>query len=93
MNNEWSLETFAMQLIYMTSALISKETEEFLSNLVVTKTVQAKIDRLEGIVSFRRPKDPNDVLNDWSHNINSLMTLVNKTTHLITKEEMVHRMQ
>lgn len=72
--------------------LTEAETEEFLSNLVVKKTVQAKIDRLAGTVSFERPKDPNDVLNDWSHNINLLMTLVNKTTHLITKEEMVHRL-
>jgi len=71
--------------------LTDSETEEFLSNLVVNKTVEAKIDRLEGIVSFRRPKDPNDVLNEWSHNINQLMSLVGKTTHLITKEEMVHR--
>lgn len=60
--------------------------------MVVKKTVQAKIDRLAGTVSFERPKDPNDVLNDWSYNINLLMTLVNKTTHLITKEEMVHRL-
>lgn len=73
--------------------LTEDETEEFLSNLVVKKSVQAKIDRLDGIVSFERPKDPNDVLNDWSHNINSLMNLVNKTTHLITKEGMVHGLQ
>jgi len=71
--------------------LTESEAEEFLSNLVVNKTVMAKMDRLEGIVSFRRPKDPNDVLNEWSHNINKLMGLVGKTTHLITKEEMVHR--
>jgi len=75
------------QLLDLTEA----ETEEFLSNLVVNKTVQAKIDRLEGIINFQRPKDPNDVLNDWSYNINKLMSLVGKTTHLIVKEEMVHR--
>ena len=54
-------------------------------------TVTAKIDRLAGVINFRRPKDPNDILNEWSQNINSLMSLVNKTTHLITKEEMVHK--
>ncbi|XP_074648032.1 26S proteasome non-ATPase regulatory subunit 12-like [Tubulanus polymorphus] len=69
------------------------EAEEFLSNLVVNKTVQAKINRLDGIVNFAQPKDPNDLLNDWSHNINTLMNLVNKTTHLITKEEMIHKLQ
>lgn len=71
---------------------ILQETEEFLSNLVVSKTVQAKIDRLDGIINFQQQKDPNDILNDWSHNINSLMQLVNKTNHLITKEEMVHKL-
>ena len=59
---------------------------------MVNKTVQAKIDRLAGIVYFTHQKDPNDILNDWSHNINTLMNLVNKTNHLITKEEMVHKM-
>ncbi|KAL4240432.1 26S proteasome non-ATPase regulatory subunit 12 [Mactra antiquata] len=72
--------------------LTEAEIEEFLSNLVVSKTIQAKIDRLEGIVNFTRQKDPNDLLNDWSFNINTLMSLVNKTNHLITKEEMVHKL-
>lgn len=67
------------------------ETEEVLSTLVVNKTVWAKVDRLAGIVSFSQQKDPNDVLNDWSHNLNSLMHLLSKTTHLINKEEMVHK--
>ena len=72
--------------------LTEGEAEEFLSNLVVNKTVTAKMDRLAGMVSFSATKDPNDILNDWSNNINTLMNLVNKTTHLITKEEMVHKL-
>ena len=69
------------------------ESEEFLSNLVVNKTIYAKVDRLAGIINFQRPKDPNDLLNDWSQKLNSLMSLVNKTTHLIAKEEMIHNLQ
>lgn len=69
------------------------ESEEFLSSLVVSKTIYAKVDRLAGIINFQRPKDPNDLLNDWSHKLNSLMSLVNKTTHLIAKEEMIHNLQ
>ncbi|KAH0629306.1 hypothetical protein JD844_011269, partial [Phrynosoma platyrhinos] len=69
------------------------ESEEFLSNLVVNKTIFAKVDRLAGIINFQRPKDPNNLLNDWSHKLNSLMALVNKTTHLIAKEEMIHNLQ
>ncbi|KAJ8888512.1 hypothetical protein PR048_008003 [Dryococelus australis] len=68
-----------------------EETEEFLSNLVVNKTVMAKTDRPAGVVSFTQNKDPSDVLNEWSSHLNTLMQLVNKTTHLINKEEMVHK--
>lgn len=68
-----------------------QETEDFLSNLVVNKTVQAKTDRLAGVVCFTQNKDPNDVLNEWSNHLNSLMQIVNKTTHLINKEEMIHK--
>lgn len=67
------------------------ETEEILSNLVVNKTVWAKVDRLAGVISFSQQKDPSEVLNDWSHDLNSLMQLLSKTTHLINKEEMVHK--
>ncbi|XP_022692679.1 26S proteasome non-ATPase regulatory subunit 12-like [Varroa jacobsoni] len=68
------------------------ETEQTLSNLVASKVVYAKVDRLSNIVHFvRQQKDPEQVLNDWSHNVNSLMKLLSRTTHLINKEEMVHR--
>jgi len=71
--------------------LTEKETEDFLSKLVVSKTIYAKIDRPAKVVSFQAPRDPNQVLNDWSYDINSLLGLLEKTTHLISKEEMVHR--
>lgn len=70
--------------------LSQEETEEFLSSLVVNKTIHAKIDRLVGIVTFEKKKDPNDILNEWSNNLNTLMSTINKTTHLINKEEMVY---
>lgn len=70
--------------------LTEAETEEFLSNLVTNKTISGKIDRLAGIVTFEHQKDINEVLNDWSFNLNTLMNSINKTTHLINKEEMVH---
>lgn len=70
--------------------LTESETEEFLSNLVTNKTINGKIDRLAGIVTFENQKDINQVLNDWSYNLNNLMGYINKTTHLINKEEMVY---
>jgi len=72
--------------------LTKEEAEEYLSNLVTSKTVFAKIDRPAGIVVFRPPKDASDTLNVWSHDISELMGLLNKTTHLITKEQMVHQL-
>lgn len=68
--------------------LSSDEAEEVLSYMVVNKTIWAKVDRLEGIVNFSAQKHPNETLNDWSRNLNTLMTLVGKTNHLINKEEM-----
>ena len=77
------------------------------------KLVEAKVDRLEGIVHFTKNQDPNEMLNDWyvfffllfrfdksfinlfsffrSTNISDLMGLVLKSTHLINREEMVHK--
>jgi len=69
-----------------------EESETFLSDLVTSKTVYAKIDRPAGIVVFRPPKDASDTLNEWSRDVSELMNLLNKTTHLITKEQMVHQL-
>lgn len=71
--------------------LTPQETEDTLSSLVVKKTVWAKVDRLEEIVSFSAYKDPSDVLNDWSHDISSLMQQICKVNHLINKEEMINQ--
>lgn len=71
--------------------LTQPETEESLSALVVSKTIWAKIDRSLGVINFEQSKDPNEVLNDWSTNIDSLMNLVGKMNHLINKEEMIHQ--
>jgi len=69
-----------------------EESETFLSDLVTSKTVYAKIDRPAGIVVFRPPKDSSDTLNAWSRDVSELMNLLNKSTHLITKEQMVHQL-
>jgi len=68
-----------------------EDTEQLLSNMVVDKSVQAKIDRPSGVVEFSVAKSVNEVLNEWSFGLNDLMKLVNNTTHLINKEQMVHK--
>lgn len=71
-------------------SLTQQECEDVLSSLVNSKTIFAKIDRPAGLVSFRAPQLPSDRLNDWASSTNSLMQLVDKATHVIAKEKIVH---
>ncbi|KAL6882954.1 PCI domain-containing protein [Trichoderma longibrachiatum] len=73
--------------------LAEDETEKYISELVTSKTVYAKIDRPARIVNFAKPRDADDVLNEWSHNMKSLLGLLERIDHLITKEEMMARIQ
>ncbi|KAL7925821.1 PCI domain-containing protein [Trichoderma austrokoningii] len=73
--------------------LAEDETEKYISELVTSKTVYAKIDRPARIVSFAKPRDADDVLNEWSHNMKSLLGHLERIDHLITKEEMMARIQ
>ena len=61
------------------------EAETYLSQLVTQKTVYAKIDRPARIISFAEPRDADDVLNEWSGNMKSLLGLLERIDHLITK--------
>jgi 26S proteasome regulatory subunit N5 len=72
-------------------SLSIQETEKHLSEMVVSMSLIAKIDRPAGIVSFRFAKDSNGMLNSWAINIEKLLDLVEKTCHQIHKETMVHR--
>lgn len=62
------------------------KTEEFVSKMVQNKIIQAKIDRIDGIIRFIKSKEPNDVLNSWSSDTSTLLSLVEKSVHLINKE-------
>jgi 26S proteasome regulatory subunit N5 len=73
--------------------LTEEETEKYISELVCSKTVFARIDRPAQIVIFSKPRDVDDVLNEWSHNMKSLLGLLERVDHLITKEEMMARIQ
>ncbi len=73
--------------------LSEEETEKYLSELVTAKTVYAKIDRPAGVVSFEKKRDADEVLNEWSGNMKSLLGFLERIDHLITKEEMMARIQ
>lgn len=75
------------------------ETEKFLCNLIVKKSINAKIDRLTGIVRFNQPhfnaanekptncQPKQNILEDWLQQVSLLMKLIDHTTHLINKEK------
>eukprot|EP00124_Ichthyophonus_hoferi_P003799 Ihof_evm7s355 gene=Ihof_evmTU7s355 len=86
--NEHNLRVIAKCYTRITTSRLSTlleltedETEEHVSRLVTSKMVYAKIDRPAGIVNFRAPQDPNELLNEWVGNINKLMSLVEHSTH------------
>jgi 26S proteasome regulatory subunit N5 len=59
--------------------LTPQQAEETLSRLVVAGTVWARIDRPAGIVNFRNKRGAEDVMNDWSSDMQKLLGLVEKT--------------
>lgn len=71
--------------------LTEEETEKYISQLVTSKTIYAKIDRPARLVNFSKPRDADDVLNEWSSDMKSLLGLLERIDHLITKEEMMAR--
>ncbi|KJX99262.1 26s proteasome non-atpase regulatory subunit 12 like protein [Zymoseptoria brevis] len=73
--------------------LPASETEKYISDLVTSKTIYARIDRPAQIVSFEKKRDADEVLNEWSGNMKSLLGLLERIDHLITKEEMMARIQ
>ncbi|KAG2374605.1 hypothetical protein C9374_010665 [Naegleria lovaniensis] len=67
------------------------EVEGFISRMVTNKTINAKMDRLQGVIVFKQVQngEDNDVLNSWAHDIVKLLQLVEKSNHLINKEYMI----
>ncbi|KAF8140435.1 hypothetical protein EV363DRAFT_1501513 [Boletus edulis] len=59
--------------------LTPQQTEETLARLVVSKTIWARVDRPTGIVKFTPKQSAEDVMNDWSSDMQRLLGLVEKT--------------
>lgn len=69
--------------------LNAEAAETFTSKMVSTKTITAKIDRIDNIITFSQQVPENtDILNNWTHDISDLLNLVEKSNHLINKEKM-----
>ena len=77
--------------------LSAEDTESTLTQLIVDTTISAKIDRYTGVVVFvkndMKRVDEHVLLNQWSSQIDSLLSLMVKTNHMIAKEEMAQTMK
>lgn len=74
------------QLVGVSQELAEKE----IGDMVVNKRIQAKINRMQGIVVFQKSKQTNDILNDWNYDIRSMLDKIETTCHLINREKVVH---
>mmetsp|Transcript_22266 Transcript_22266/g.39999 ORF Transcript_22266/g.39999 Transcript_22266/m.39999 type:complete len:475 (-) Transcript_22266:233-1657(-) len=70
-------------------SLTTAETEKHISQMVSNGTLYAKIDRPKDIVRFMKKRCEEEVLSDWAADIKTLLGLVDETTYLIHKENMV----
>ncbi|KAI6226183.1 26S proteasome non-ATPase regulatory subunit 12 [Aphelenchoides fujianensis] len=68
------------------------EMETFLCKLIVTGVIpDAKIHRPSRIINLRARKANVETLDTWGSNVKKLTDILNKVSHLVSKEEMVHR--
>jgi len=84
-------ERISMKRLTELLNLSELDVEKFISELVSAKTIYAKMNRPKGIVSFRRRQDPNEVLNEWAGDVNHLLSILERTSHMIHKEQMIHQ--
>ena len=57
--------------------------------MVSNGSLYAKIDRPKDIVRFNKTRSSEEVLSDWAGDIKTLLHLVDETSYLIQKENMV----
>lgn len=67
------------------------ELEKNVATLVSEGSLYARVDRPANQVSFAKPKVAEEALSDWAADITELLHLVERTTHLINKEQMLHK--
>merc|ERR1719436_563584 len=67
------------------------QTEKYVSKMVTEKELFARINRLDGIIRFRRKQTENEMLNSWKADTDKLLDLVDLTCHQIHKEMVIHK--
>lgn len=69
------------------------DTETYLCRLITDHMISGKIDRLSGTVLFKKPLSPEETLNVWASKTDALLSLMVRTNHAISKEEMTKAIQ
>ena len=69
--------------------LTKEQTEAFLLSLVTTKTIYAKIDRVDDVVVFEHVQNPVDIAEAWNERVDHAAALVDRVCHLVAKERMI----
>ena len=64
-----------------------KEVELQICEMINNQLIKGKIDRIDGVVNFRLVRSDNEILDEWVHDVNSLLNLVDSTCNLIHREE------
>lgn len=72
--------------------LTPAHTEAFLMAMVANKSLYAKMDRVDGLVVFEARKNTADVMASWNAAVERSVALLDKASHLITKERMLYNM-
>ena len=63
-----------------------------IGDMVVNKRIQAKINRLEWQVTFKKKNlDTNGMLGDWNNDVKTLLSKVEETCLLINREKIIHQ--
>ncbi|KAH9597634.1 Proteasome component (PCI) domain [Trypanosoma melophagium] len=81
-----------LQRLAQLVGLTPEHTEEFLMMMVAAKTLYAKMDRVDGLVVFEAAKNAAEVINGWNAAVERSVGLLDKASHLIVKERMLHNM-
>jgi 26S proteasome regulatory subunit N5 len=69
--------------------LTPAEVEKEVAGMVSNGDVYAKIDRPSDIFRFKQEKSPETILSSFAQDVSTLLNLVETTSHLIQKENMV----
>ncbi len=67
-----------------------EQTELSVAELVNAKMIQAKMDRPRGVIVFRAPLAPMQLMENYSANIKDLLQKIDQVGHLVHRELVLH---